>query len=214
MMPGLKDVSQHGEQPIIEAFFTLSPPKHHFLVDVGAFDITFSNTWALLFEGWSGILIEPNPRCAANLRKQFINLKVDILECAAADKTGPMDLHLHSEYGHDSLLLSWYPQDRTKATIKIQAYRLCEILASKNIPEDFDFLSIDTEGYDKIILTDLFSFSKYRPRLIITECTSWGEDQTLFLKHGYHFLKKTGNPEYGNRIFARVENLPREVFKL
>lgn len=213
-MPGLKDVSQHGEQPIIEAFFDLSPPKHRFLVDVGAFDKNFSNTWALLFEGWSGILIEPNPHCAANLRAQFINLKVDILNCAAAEKTGTRDLHLHSDYGHDSLLYSWYPQDRTKATIKVQTYRLCEILAARNVPEDFDFLSIDTEGYDKIIMTDLFSFSRYRPRLIITECTSYGGDVTLFTNQGYSFIKKTGNPEYGNFIFARgIDFLPL-VFKL
>lgn len=202
-MQGLKDVSEHGEQPIIESFFEMSPPKHRFLVDVGAFDKNFSNTWALLFEGWSGILIEPNPRCIANLRAQFINLKVDILSCAAAEKTGTMDFHLHSGYGHDSLLESWDLGTKTPATIKVQTYRLCEILAARNVPEDFDFLSVDTEGYDKIIMTDLFTFSKYRPRLVITECTSYAGEVSLFTNQGYSLLKKTGNPEYGNLIFAR-----------
>jgi FkbM family methyltransferase len=213
-MPGLKDVSEAGEQHIIEAFFDRSPPKYRFLVDVGAFDKNFSNTWALLFNGWSGILLEPNPRCAANLRNQFVNLGADILECAAADKTAMMDLHLHSGYGHDSLLSSWDLDTKTPATIRVQAYRLCEILASKNVPEDFDFLSIDAEGYDKIILTDLFSFSKYRPRLIVTECTSYKGDLTIFADQGYSLIKKTGNPDYGNLILAREMDALPLVFKL
>lgn len=213
-MPDLKDVSQHGEQPVIESFFNLVPPKNRILVDVGAFEMNFSNTWGLLCSGWSGILIEPNPRCIAVLKKQFIHLNAEIIECAAAEKSAIMDLHLHSGYGHDSLLHSWDLNTRTAATIKVQTYPLREILAAKNVPEDFDFLSIDTEGYDKIILTDLFSFSKYRPKLIITECASWAGDLTLFINQGYRLLKKTGDPENGNFIFARGKDLPPEVFKL
>ena len=213
-MENIRDVSENGEYKIAEAFFNLVPPEYHFLVDVGALDINYSNTWNLLSTGWSGILIEPNPYYAKNLRKQFENLKVEILECAAAAKPAIMDLHLHSGTGHDSLLYFWEPKTRTDAIIKVQAYPLATILDSKFVPKNFDFLSIDTEGYDKIILSELFSSSKYRPRLIITECTSWAKDNTLFLNEGYSLLKRVGNPDFGNLIFARGKNLPPEVFKL
>jgi FkbM family methyltransferase len=213
-MGNIRDVSENGEYKIAEAFFNLVPPKYRFLVDVGALDINFSNTWNLLSTGWSGILIEPNPQCVKNLKKQFENLKVEILECAAAAKPAIMDLHLHSGTGHDSLLYFWEPKTRTDAIIKVQAYPLATIFDSKHVPKDFDFLSIDTEGYDKIILSELFSSSMYRPRLIITECTSWAGDNTIFLNSGYSLIKKVGNPEYGNLIFARGGNLPLEAFKL
>ncbi len=75
-MEEIRDVSENGEYKIAEAFFNLVPPEYHFLVDVGALDINYSNTWNLLSAGWSGLLIEPNPQYAKNLRKQFENLKV------------------------------------------------------------------------------------------------------------------------------------------
>jgi FkbM family methyltransferase len=213
-MEKIRDVSENGEFKIAEAFFKIVPPKNHFLVDVGALGMEFSNTYNLLLMGWSGILIEPNPLSVENLKEQFKNLVVVILECGISNNVELKDLHLHSGIGHDSLLYFWEPKTRTDAIIKVQCYPLRTLLDPRKVPFDFDFLSIDTEGYDKIILTDLFSFSKYRPRLIITECTSWAGDNTLFLNSGYSFIKKTGNPEYGNLIFARTENLPQEAFKL
>ncbi|MCJ7805603.1 FkbM family methyltransferase [Patescibacteria group bacterium] len=213
-MEKVKDYSENGEFKIAEAFFNLVPPKHHRLVDVGALGIEYSNTYNLLLSGWSGLLVEPNPLNVKKIKEQFKGLNFEVVECAAADKTAVMDLHLHEGSGHDSLLYFWDPKTRTDAIIRVKTFPLATILDLNGVPFNLDLLSIDTEGFDKIILTNLFLSSTYRPRLIITELTSWAGDNTLFLNSGYSLIKKTGNPEYGNLIFARGEDLPPGVFKL
>lgn len=202
-----RDVSQHGEQPILlDYFYRRSKPVHKILVDVGAFGKQFSNTWALLCrEGWRGVLIEADPERFEIVKKDFATKKVVILNVAAGWEDKEIDFHLHSELGHNSFIENWYPQDDTGKTIKIRTRPLADILKENGIPWDFDLLSVDTEGFDEVIMMKLFQ-SEYRPRVIVTECTSYANADGLFGDAGYKFLTKTGNPEYGNYIYIRSES--------
>ena len=57
------DFSQYGEQPIILDFFARHTDAPHYCVDAGAYDgVIGSNSRALFLQGWSGIVIEPDPR--------------------------------------------------------------------------------------------------------------------------------------------------------
>jgi hypothetical protein len=72
MTDSLRDFSQNGEQPIILDFFDSHPGARHYCVDAGAFDgVTGSNSRALFLQGWSGVLVEPDPRTFARLASLY-----------------------------------------------------------------------------------------------------------------------------------------------
>jgi FkbM family methyltransferase len=137
-----RDVSQHGEQPILlDYFYRRNKPVHHILVDVGAFGKEMSNSWALLCRPeWKGVLIEPDPDRIKIVQRDFGRKKVVILNVAAGWEDKEIDFHLHSELGHNSFIENWYPQDDTGKTIKIRTRPLADILTECGIPWDFDLL--------------------------------------------------------------------------
>ena len=197
-----RDFSQHGEQALIEKFFEDHPPLNFTLVDVGAFGLEMSNTFALLQAGWSGLLIEANPARVRIVKKEFAGQKVKILNLAVGISAGKAPLYLHSVAGHDSLDPMWHPGDSTDKTVMVNTKPLALVLQENNIPPDFDFLSIDTEGLDMLILSKLLYESAYRPRLICTECESFADAPALFSQYGYTLLAKTGPDDFGNFLFA------------
>ncbi len=195
--------SEHREQIVIRDYFNQHPPKHHFLVDVGACEQALSNTAALILAGWKGLLLEPSPAFYTTLLKQWEGYPVEIISTAAGDTTEQATFYIHTGMGHDSLIPTWYTHDKRTHPIKVQVRPFAEILAERKIPLDFDLLSIDAEGYDKKIMTHLFETSKYRPTLICTEITSYRGDFGIFLKQGYKEVAKEGNNEWANLFFAR-----------
>lgn len=75
-----KTYSQNNEQLFIENYFTSNPPKYggKFL-DVGAYDgITFSNTFALLEKGWSGVMVEASPSVFTALKRNMEGKNVEL----------------------------------------------------------------------------------------------------------------------------------------
>jgi FkbM family methyltransferase len=199
----IQDFSQHGAQKIILRYFEDHPPIHRKLVDVGAYGADMSNSIALLMQGWSGLLIEPNPLRIGIMKQKFSGLDAKILNIGIAPAAGCLSYYLHSVPGHNSFLADWYPATKTGKTKRIKVERLPGVLFANNIPFDFDFLSIDTEGMDAQIMFDFFSTSKYRPRMIITEANSYTGDTTMFTAEGYHLLEFVGPPDYGNYIFIK-----------
>lgn len=208
-----KDVSQHGTQKVIFDFFQAHPPKHKFLIDVGAFGREMSNSFALLQEGWKGILFEPSPERRKTIEQEFASLDYKLMPYAISHVTGSALLHMHSEPGHDSLDPDWYPPDQTNATITVPTKRLHEALLDNNTPRDFDFLSIDTEGYDEKIISDFLSTDTFRPSLIVTESTSYKDAGALFARYGYKQIAALGSPEYANLVFIKVEEKAKRIRK-
>lgn len=197
-----EDTSQIGEQEIIFKYFAEHPPTNRTLVDVGAFGKENSNTYQLLAQGWKGILLEPSPERFKIVQEDFAGLDVTILNIAAGTRTGFASFFLHSVAGHDSLVKDWYPESMTDQVVKVPVRPLHELLSECDVPLSFDLLSIDTEGFDFKILKVLFFASDYRPRLIVTENTSYPNGPAFFAKYGYKLLAVTGPEEYGNFIFA------------
>jgi FkbM family methyltransferase len=199
-----KVFSQANEQIIIEEFFNAHPPRYRYFVDVGACEQALSNTAALVFAGWSGLLLEPSPAFYTTLVKQWKAHPVEILNVAAGDQNGELDFYIHTGMGHDSLLFEWYPQDRSPKVIKVMVRELPGILSDRKIPHDFDLLSIDTEGYDKIIIQNLFAKSLYRPTLIIVEKTAFASNHDPFKQNGYRLLHEEGSGPWSNLFFTKV----------
>lgn len=70
---GMKDFSQNGEQAHILHYFDVMGIEKGHLVDLGAGDgYTMSNTRALLERGWTGTLVDGDPKGAKDVIKLWI----------------------------------------------------------------------------------------------------------------------------------------------
>jgi FkbM family methyltransferase len=204
------------EQKIISNFFKDHPPRYKMLVDVGAGG-EGSNTYSLLMDGWSGILIEADPMRAQKLRFDCNGRDVKVLNFAIGDRDGEATFYFRSNPQHNSLLADWHPEERVGES-KIKIRPLADVLSERNIPKDFDLLSIDTEGMDERIMRKFFE-SDYHPRLIVTEAVSY-TDLSLF--RGYRLIAKThtgyrdwirevlGRKTYGN-LFMMKEEINEDI---
>jgi hypothetical protein len=176
---------------ICQDLFVLTMVKNKnngFFVEIGAGDgIRFSNTYLLEKQyGWSGILVEPS--------KTFYNNCLDVRKCNIVNKL-VLDQKVknikfyekksgefsHSE-GFGDILAS-----EIESEYYIEAVKFEELFASFSKIPDIDFLSIDTEGSEKVILGSI-DFSKFKPRVICIEHNYRKENRIFYKK----FLKKKG----------------------
>jgi len=198
----MRDFSQYGEATWIRSYF--SNPKHKFFVDVGAFGMSLSNTWSLATEGgWKGIAIEANPDRIAALRKDFKGTDVKVVSAAVGAKWGVTRLNLHSIPEHDSLKEHWYQETKTPDSIVVVVVPLAVVMKACDVPVDFDFLSIDTEGMDEEIMEAFFAEKMYYPKLVVTEAMSYQDADGFFTKRGYRLVHTTGSGVYTNRFYER-----------
>lgn len=160
-----------------------------FFVDVGANDPKqFSQTWELEQNGWTGILIEPQPNLADQLRSER-KAKVYAVACSAAKNSGTsMPLHIAGPLS--SLRIGWTKW--SDGILMVPVYSLDHILTESKAPVPIDFLSIDVEGHTCEVL-DGVDLSHWRPRLILVE------DHVMDLRvhrrmiaAGYRWIRRTG----------------------
>jgi FkbM family methyltransferase len=193
----LRDTSDH-ETRLISAFF--GNIKGYF-VEVGANDPRErSQTWLLEQSGWTGVLIEPQPDLATELRAKR-KAKVFSVACSSPENAG-RELPFHVAGPLSSLdRKGMAPGAMPEKIINVPIRTLDSILAEAGSPTRFDFLSIDVEGHEIEVLRG-FDIARWRPRLILLE------DHVADLsKHRYLVAA-------GYRIIRRYENngwyVPRE----
>ena len=175
---------------LIAAFF--GQHKGYF-VEVGANEPRArSQTFHLEQAGWSGVLIEPQPALAAQLRAER-KAKVFAVACSSPENAG-RTLPLHVAGPLSSLdRARMAPGAAPETIIYVPVRTLDSVLEEAGAPEGFDFLSIDVEGHELAVLRG-FNIKRWRPRLILLE------DHVADLsKHRY--LKAAGY-----RIVRRYEN--------
>ena len=188
--------SQGGEDGIIERIFQLLPPPSsssssssssensiRYCVDVGAWDgVHLSNSHSLLVPScnntdqrcrWRGILIEAHP-------ERFIDLQ-----------------RLHEPLGNVCV------QEHVSCMAELSSTRgLSSILrrhASQiNLPSDFDFLSIDVDGYDYWLLNDILT-STYHPKVICIEFNPTMPNDLIYIQPQKDELR------HGSSLSALVE---------
>jgi FkbM family methyltransferase len=206
--------SQFGEAAFLIKYFDEIPPRYRLLVDVGAFGIELSNTYDLIVCcGWGGLLIEPMPIEGPwrPLEKAMEGREdIKILDIAISDSRGFATGYIHETAGHNSLIFEQESQEKKEIVMRT----LSDVLREERIPNDFDLLSVDTEGLDYRIMKNLFEESDYRPRVIVVERERplWEHYQfeaaqqeetveygRIFGKFGYTQVFET----HGNRIFAK-----------
>jgi FkbM family methyltransferase len=207
----VQDFSQYGEQPIILDYFERHPGAPRYCVDAGAFDgITGSNSRALFLIGWSGVLVEPDPRTFARLKHLYADrADVTCLRKALSDKVrlrrmqftdGPPGTKQEDQWQYAQVNTLSKPfammykrdYDYIYRTSWIWTTTLMRALRKANAPRDMGFMSIDCEGED-IKVVKQFDFSRYRPRLLCLESDE--NTRNLFLDilapYGYTYRVHT-----------------------
>ncbi len=150
---------------LVAAFFG---PRKGYFVEVGANEPRErSQTFHLEQAGWTGVLIEPQPGLAAQLRAER-KAKVFAVACSSPDNAGrTLPLHVAGPLsGLDRERMA--PGSTPAAVIEVPIRTLDDVLAEAGAPQGFDFLSIDVEGHELEVLRG-FDIARWRPQLILLE---------------------------------------------
>ena len=181
--------SQADQDRFIENFFNTFGAKHHFFVEVGAFDgVHYSNVRRLYEKyGWGGISIEPVRKNFQKLVDSYAGTKVQCVHAAVSDKEYDAEINVSTyphlpEWGTDVASLHESEKSRwdafgakwTKETVRVS--RLEKILENREVA-GFDLLSVDAEGSDLAVLKGL-NFKRYHPSLVVVE---YGENRQPIL---------------------------------
>lgn len=159
--------SQFAEDISITRLFEKS--YQGFFVDVGCFHPKkYNNTWSLYKRGWKGINIDIDPIKIEGfnlIRRKDINIS-----CAISDHEGEITLYTNGFYSLTTSLDPNFTKGKNnyiKKTIKCSTLNnIIDNSRFKN--KKIDFLSIDAEGHDVVILKSL-DFNRYDPKLIAIE---------------------------------------------
>ena len=141
--------------------------KKGFYVDIGAYHpYKGSLTYNLYNRKWNGMNLD--------ISKSSIDLfniarPSDInINCAVSEFNGETYYYENSPINQQNSLIS---QDDNQKKIKIQSYKLSEILKMQNI-NSVDYINIDTEGNELEVLMGI-DFSKINPTLFTIEDNSF-----------------------------------------
>lgn len=151
-------------------------------LEIGGYHPTrLSNTYRLYKKGWTGIIVEPNPDVKEifnSLRPKDILLNIGISE--TGDKLKYFKFLIPA--------LNTFSKIDADKSIKMGHNLVGEEMINTNtiekiVTENFDFVSIDTEGFDAMILKN-WPWKKFQPKVICVE-TDKVEVDKILKKFGY-----------------------------
>lgn len=149
--------SQNFEQDYILKYFE-SKSSGKFL-DIGAFDgIKLSNTFALLENGWEGVLVEASPKVFSDLQSNLSNYNVHL--CHGCIVTEPV-MGMITFYDNDEAtatiskdhVIKWQSQTPFKP-ITLMPVHYNALLSYYG--SEFDMVSVDVEGQSAELFLKLF----------------------------------------------------------
>jgi FkbM family methyltransferase len=162
--------SQYNEQAVIMAEFQ-NQTSGRFL-DIGAYDgKTFSNTYALVEHGWSGVMVEPSPSVfPALIRNMKPHPSVQLVNTAVVPGTGGI-IQMYDS-GGDFLTSSDHAHMAKWSKVEFNPYWMHSIGVKQLFDQfgyDWDFISIDTEGTNLEILMDVAANITDKCRMVCVE---------------------------------------------
>ena len=170
-------------------------PHEGFFIDVGCFHPVKNNTTFVLYQrGWRGINIDVDPVKieACNLRRpQDTNVA-----CAVSMQAGKA---IFLKKGYWSTLNSLEKLESAEKEgwrkMEVQTDTLSNLIDKTTYRNrQIDFLSVDVEGHDRIVLQSL-DFNRYRPKVICVETWDTTLDGVMaselygfLVSEGYHLI--------------------------
>ncbi len=186
-----KRKDEYYEKFLVWEFFDFATDG--FFVEIGAFHSQeLSQTWMLEKLGWSGLLIEPIPENADELRQNRPRSVVHQVALTSPEKIGTLKLHIAGEAGSQSgLVKNQQDAERTYQKEIVVSATTFDAVLDADRPAKIDFVSIDTEGNEHDILRG-FDFSRCHPRLILVEYVVLDLELHDFLvSKNYRLLRRT-----------------------
>ena len=197
---GKRSYAQSGEDIIAD--LEMDKKERGAYIDVGAFHPKlFSNTYLFYKRGWSGVCIEPRPGAEEDFRKirprdRFVNMgvaeKKDVLEYMIFEDSAT---NTFSKKQADKNIKEAGRKFLKKVNIVVMPLK--DILASEEVGEKIDLMSVDVEGMDLSVLKSN-DWKKYRPKVIICEDLEFdfekpkGSEVVKFLSgQGYRVVDRT-----------------------
>ena len=202
--------SQWGEDLFIQKYF--KDKIKGFYLDIGCFHpIMYSNTFLLFNKGWSGINIDLNQ---TSIDLFDIMRPKDYNICAAiSNSSQSCDLFFDHNFSPvNTIAESFYNisnkdiafKKNKKRKIITQTFN--DVIKNiSNLPK-IDFLNIDCEGYDYLVLKAI-DLRSYIPELICVETHDINGKETeiyndmnhLLQKYNYKFIKRCGPSSFYNK---------------
>jgi FkbM family methyltransferase len=183
----------------------LNYKKNGYFVEFGAADgVLNSNTYALeKFFDWTGICIEANPILYKKLKK---NRKCNIdFECISDTSTGYSEIIVADEYSsikdvmmndsHAGKRISYLESNKS---VRIKNISLNDVLIKYNSPKEIDYMSIDVEGAEYLVLKN-FPFADWKIKLLTIEhnfAESRDDITNLMKSYGYSRIEKDWDDWY------------------
>jgi FkbM family methyltransferase len=177
------------EAALVREYFGPTPG---YFVEVGANEPEKeSQSYHLEREGWTGVLIEPQPDLADKLR-ELRRAQVFEVACSSPERAGSrMTLYVLGPYSSFDRNLA-VTGLRPEQAIEVPVRTLDSILEEAGAPRPLDLLSVDVEGHELDVLRG-FDFARWQPRLILLEDHVTSLDKHRFLtRAGYRLMRRTG----------------------
>jgi FkbM family methyltransferase len=208
--------SQNNEDEIILKWFQSkceSKKTPYCVLDIGANDgKTFSNSLLMIENGWEAHLLEPSSVYSRCKSLHNDNQLVSVYELGIAHESGLIDFYESGSFdGNDKALVScldpnemnrWGNSvsfDKTEA----QFLTFEDFLFKYNLDaKRFDFISIDAEGFDWDILSQI-DLDLHETQCVCIEWNSLSELDLLFTKYCNNFGLYEEERNAENIIFVR-----------
>ncbi|HZC56205.1 MAG TPA: FkbM family methyltransferase [Xanthobacteraceae bacterium] len=191
------------EEELKTQFF--APLRNGFFIEVGANEPqNGSQSWQFEQAGWNGVLVEPQPDLAADLRRMR-RAHVVAAACSSPANAG-LAMTLHVLGPHSSLRPELAVTGVVaEGAIDVPIGTLDDILEEANAPVPIDFMSIDVERHEVEVLSG-FDLARWRPRLVLIEdhVTTLATHRCL-TRADYRLIRRTGQ----NGWYVPREEAPR-----
>lgn len=175
-----RSYSQFGEDLIIRPYV---PKTGGVYVDVGCYHpILYSNTYRLYRRGWSGIVIDPNPKLKPLFA--FFRPRDRFVHAAIGKKGETHEYVMFADGAYNTLdpasAKEYEARSAIRKRVAITTTSLSDVTAGM---KHVDLLNIDTEGFDLEVLKT-YDW-RIPPRLIIVEALPDSETGAFLRQKGY-----------------------------
>jgi len=201
--------SQSGEDMVIRYVFNILGIKNPTYLDIGAnHPYKLNNTMKFYLEGAKGINVEPNIALYNELlraRPRDLNLNVGISDTDGVAEFFVMDdPNLSTFSKSEAEMLEENNYSRIAQRISVETISIVSLLkkyANSTFP---DFLNLDTEGYDEIILKSI-QFDTGFPKVICVETISYSQKGTGVKRDSiFELLKDKGYFVYADTYINTI----------
>lgn len=198
--------SQNGEDAVLSKIFDRD---HGVCVEVGANDgVTFSNSFHFEKKGWRSVLVEPNPQLCREIKSRR-GIRTILFECAASSTNGTATMQMGS--GSDNMYSSLEPSElatevRSFVETAVTIRTLDSILEEVGL-SPIDFVSIDVEGHEMVVLSGL-DLERWKPTILLLEDSKDLLDDSVrrYMENAgyFRFYRSGSNDWYARRGNHRI----------